>query len=165
MNTTPRKNSPRAFRVRLEALATRELPDLDIATSAFGFGGSGLIVQLPFYDEHARRLRPESGKRSSPSARSGVRPLPGPRRAGRPADGYLRGGSAVASLSMSEALPFDSHRFAKHLTDSDFIEGLRSAGRGEKIHETVRANCRVAWDAPSAGISTGFTTIQERKET
>ena len=59
---------------------------------------------------------------------------------------------------MGEALPFDSHRFVKDPTDSDFTEGLRSAGRGEIIHEAVRTNCRVAWDAPSAGISTGFTT-------
>ena len=42
---------PDKFHVRLKALATRKLPDLDITTSAFGFGGSGQIMQLPFYDE------------------------------------------------------------------------------------------------------------------
>ena len=44
--------------VRLEALAARELPALNVATSAFGFGGTGQIAQLPYYDEFARRLRP-----------------------------------------------------------------------------------------------------------
>ena len=43
---------------------------------------------------------------------------------------------------MSEALAFDSYQFVKHLTDSGFTEGLRLAGRGEKIHEAVRANLR-----------------------
>ena len=44
--------------VRLEELAARELPALDIATAAFAFGGTGQIAQLPYYDEFARRLRP-----------------------------------------------------------------------------------------------------------
>ena len=38
---------------------------------------------------------------------------------------------------MSEAPAFESRRFVKHLMDSGFTEGLRSAGRGEKIHEVV----------------------------
>ncbi len=47
------------FHVRLEALAARQLPDLDITTAAFGLGNTGQINQLPFYDEFARRLRPK----------------------------------------------------------------------------------------------------------
>ena len=47
------------FHVRLEALAARELPHLDITTSAFGLGGTGQINQLPFYDEYARYLLPK----------------------------------------------------------------------------------------------------------
>ena len=44
--------------VRLEELASRALPDLDVTTSAFGLRGTGQINQLPLYDEFARRLRP-----------------------------------------------------------------------------------------------------------
>ena len=47
------------FHVRLEALAARALPELDITTSAFGLGGTGQLNQLPLYDEFARRLRPK----------------------------------------------------------------------------------------------------------
>ena len=43
---------------------------------------------------------------------------------------------------MSEALTFDSRQFVKYLTDSGFIDGLRSAGRGEKVHEAVRVGLR-----------------------
>ena len=46
------------FHVVLEALAARELPHLDVTTSAFGHMGTGQVAQLPFYDEYARRLRP-----------------------------------------------------------------------------------------------------------
>ena len=46
------------FHVRLEALAARELPHLDITTSAFGRRGTGQIHQLPFYDEYARHSHP-----------------------------------------------------------------------------------------------------------
>ena len=45
--------------VRLEALAARALPELDITTAAFGLGGTGQLNQLPLYDEFARRLRPK----------------------------------------------------------------------------------------------------------
>ena len=45
--------------VRLEALAARVLPELDITTAAFGIGGTGQLNQLPLYDEFARRLRPK----------------------------------------------------------------------------------------------------------
>ena len=45
--------------VKLEEIAARELPHLDITTSAFGYGGLGQINQLPFYDEYARHLRPK----------------------------------------------------------------------------------------------------------
>ena len=45
--------------VRLEALAARVLPELDVTTSAFGITGTGQINQLPLYDEFARRLRPK----------------------------------------------------------------------------------------------------------
>ncbi len=47
------------FHVRLEKLAARELPDLNITTSAFGRGGTGQLNQLPFYDQFARRLFPK----------------------------------------------------------------------------------------------------------
>ena len=45
--------------VRLEALAARALPELDVTTSAFGISNTGQINQLPLYDEFARRLRPK----------------------------------------------------------------------------------------------------------
>ena len=47
------------FHVRLEKLAARALPRLNIATSAYGRRGTGQINQLPFYAEYARRLRPK----------------------------------------------------------------------------------------------------------
>jgi len=46
------------FHVRLEEMAARELPRLDIATQAYGMPGTGQINQLPFYDEYARHLNP-----------------------------------------------------------------------------------------------------------
>ena len=45
--------------VKLEELAARELPHLDITTSAFGQGGVGQINQLAFYDEYAQHLKPK----------------------------------------------------------------------------------------------------------
>ena len=45
--------------VRLEDLARRRLPRLDVTTSAFGISGIGQVSQLPFYDRYARRLRPK----------------------------------------------------------------------------------------------------------
>ena len=45
--------------VRLEELAARELPDMDVTTSAFGVGGTAQVNQLPFYDRYARRLSPK----------------------------------------------------------------------------------------------------------
>ena len=45
--------------VRLEALAARRLPRLDVTTSAFGMFDTGQIAQLPFYDTYARRLHPK----------------------------------------------------------------------------------------------------------
>ena len=47
------------FHVLLESLAARQLPRLDITTSAFGWRGTGQIAQLSFYDEYARELRPK----------------------------------------------------------------------------------------------------------
>ena len=47
------------FHVRLEQLAARDLPRLDVTTSAFGYSGAGQIAQIPYYDEFARRLRPQ----------------------------------------------------------------------------------------------------------
>ncbi len=46
------------FHVQLEEMAARELPALDVTTSAFGRGGTGQINQLALYDEYARHLRP-----------------------------------------------------------------------------------------------------------
>lgn len=45
--------------MRLEALANRELPHLQVATSAFGIEDTGQAAQLPFYDKHVRPLRPK----------------------------------------------------------------------------------------------------------
>ena len=45
--------------VRLEELAARELPELDVTTSGFGFIGTGQINQLAFYDAFARGLSPD----------------------------------------------------------------------------------------------------------
>ena len=45
--------------VRLEELAARELPELDVTTSAFGFQDTGQISQLAFYDVFARGLSPD----------------------------------------------------------------------------------------------------------
>ena len=47
------------FHVRLEELAARSLPRLNIATSAFGRAATGQLNQLPFYDAYARQLRPK----------------------------------------------------------------------------------------------------------
>ena len=47
------------FHVRLEEMAARELPHLDITTQAYGIGGTGQINQLPYYDEYARHMSPK----------------------------------------------------------------------------------------------------------
>ena len=47
------------FHVRLEELAARSLPQLNITTSAYGRRATGQINQLPFYDKYARQLRPK----------------------------------------------------------------------------------------------------------
>ena len=47
------------FHIRLEELAARQLPHLDITTSAFGISDTGQINQLPYYDEFARHLSPK----------------------------------------------------------------------------------------------------------
>ena len=47
------------FHTRLEEMAARDLPHLDIATQAYGIGGTGQINQLPFYDKYARLLSPK----------------------------------------------------------------------------------------------------------
>ena len=47
------------FHVRLEQLAERELPGLNVTTSAFGKRNTGQIAQLPYYDHYARPLRPK----------------------------------------------------------------------------------------------------------
>ena len=49
----------RKFHVRLEELAARALPDLDVTTSAWGVRQTGTIAQLPLYDVYARRMRPK----------------------------------------------------------------------------------------------------------
>ena len=45
--------------VRLEALAARERPDLDITTSAFGLTATAQVQQIPIYDAFVRPLRPK----------------------------------------------------------------------------------------------------------
>ena len=47
------------FHVRLEEMAARELPHLNIATQSYGIWGTGQIHQLPFYDNYARHLNPK----------------------------------------------------------------------------------------------------------
>ena len=47
------------FHVRLEEMAARELPHLDITTQAYGIRGTAQINQLPFYDKYARHLNPK----------------------------------------------------------------------------------------------------------
>ncbi len=44
--------------VRLEEMAARQLPRLDVTTSAFGFHPTGQVSQLAYYDEFARHFRP-----------------------------------------------------------------------------------------------------------
>ena len=46
------------FHVRLEELSARELPHLDVTTSAFGVSHTGQINQLAYYDDFARHFRP-----------------------------------------------------------------------------------------------------------
>ena len=41
---------PSKFHVQLETLANRQLPHLNVTTSAFGRGNTGQINQLPYYD-------------------------------------------------------------------------------------------------------------------
>ena len=50
---------PDKFHVRLEELAARERPELNVTTSAFGISGTAQINQLPYYDEFARHLHPK----------------------------------------------------------------------------------------------------------
>ena len=45
--------------VKLEEIAARELPHLDITASAYGLIATGQVNQLAFYDEYARHLRPK----------------------------------------------------------------------------------------------------------
>ena len=45
--------------VHLENLASRELPDMNVISSAFGIGGTGPVHQLGFYDEYIQHLHPK----------------------------------------------------------------------------------------------------------
>ena len=47
------------LQVRLEELAAREAPHLDVTTSAFGIQDTGQVNQLPYYDGYARRMSPD----------------------------------------------------------------------------------------------------------
>ena len=47
------------LQVRLEELAAREAPHLDVTTSAFGIQATGQVNQLPYYDGYARHLIPD----------------------------------------------------------------------------------------------------------
>ena len=47
------------FHVRLEALAAVELPGLDITTAAFGYGNTGQIAQLAFWEQYGRHSHPK----------------------------------------------------------------------------------------------------------
>ena len=46
------------FHVRLEEMANREYPALNVRTSAFGISAVAQTQQLPLYDDYAPRLRP-----------------------------------------------------------------------------------------------------------
>ena len=65
------------FHVRLEEMAARELPALDVTTSAFGMGGTGQVNQLAFYDEYARHLRPKLVVQVFTSSHELIRNSPG----------------------------------------------------------------------------------------
>ena len=45
--------------IRLEALAARERPDLDLTTSAYGVSGTSQVHQIPLYDAFVRPLLPK----------------------------------------------------------------------------------------------------------
>ena len=47
------------LQVRLEEIAAREAPHLDVTTSAFGIQRTGQVNQLPFYDRYARGMSPD----------------------------------------------------------------------------------------------------------
>ena len=47
------------LQVHLEEIATREVPHLDVTTTAFGIQHTGQLNQLPFYDRYARRMNPD----------------------------------------------------------------------------------------------------------
>ena len=47
------------FHVRLEEMAARTLPRLDVTTSAWGVWRTATVNQLPLYDVYARRLKPK----------------------------------------------------------------------------------------------------------
>ena len=47
------------FHVRLEEMAARELPRLNITTQTYGITNTGQINQIPFYDEYARSMNPK----------------------------------------------------------------------------------------------------------
>ena len=47
------------LQVRLEEIATRKAPHLDVTTSAFGIQHTGQMNQLPLYDRYARRMSPD----------------------------------------------------------------------------------------------------------
>ena len=51
-------HSAEKFHIRLEQIAEKELPLLNITTSAFGRANTGQINQLPYYDEFIQPLRP-----------------------------------------------------------------------------------------------------------
>ena len=47
------------FHVRVEEMASRELPRLGITTQAYGKGNTGQIHQIPFYDNYVRHMSPK----------------------------------------------------------------------------------------------------------
>ena len=47
------------FPVLLEEFAERDLPELNVTTSAFGFRGTGQIQQIAFYDHYAHKMKPD----------------------------------------------------------------------------------------------------------
>lgn len=115
------------FYVRLEELAARELPHLDISTSAFGIQRTCQISQLPFYDEYIRHIRPDLLTLvfvENDFAASCCN-LPGYASLKRCEDGYLK-----------LHLPVANYRMSKSTMKSSFLnlqQNLKELGKGSYL--------------------------------
>ena len=143
--------------VRLEELAARELPELDVTTSAFGHRGTAQINQLAFYDVWARGLSPDVvvlvaagndlwGNSLPLSAwEFGFSPDHPPwRYARRGADGEMEFVPPAASLEALRA---------------NVLAPMASAGRGANVLEWSYLANRL-W--PRAGFPLPYPSVDER---